>query len=128
MMALDAGKGNIMRKQYDNSTVNIGDYISVGFGATMTLYDFYEVIAINGHTQVTVQPIEKEIVPDDEPFRNGARIKQPVNHIGSPERHYVRIENNANGDEYYVIDFNKYQHGYRIDDMNHVFIENTCGN
>lgn len=127
-MALDTGKGNIMRKQYDNSTVNIGDYIIVGFGATMTLYDFYEVIAINGRTQVTVQPVEKEIVPDGTPFSNGARIKQPVNHIGSPERHYARIENNANGDEYYVIDFNKYQHGYRIDDMNHVFIENTCGN
>lgn len=127
MMALDAGKDNIMRKQYDNSTVSIGDYIIVSWGATMTLHDFYQVIAINGRTQVTVQSVEKEIVPDDKPFCNGARIKQPVNTYGAMERHYVRRVNTVNG-EHYVIDFNKYQHGFKIDDVNHVYIENTCGN
>lgn len=127
MMALDAGKDNIMRKQYDNSTVNIGDYIIVSWGATMTLHDFYQVIAINGRTQVTVQSVEKEIVPSPHPFERGARIKQQANTYGAMERHYVRRENTVNG-EHYVIDFNKYQHGYKIDDVNHVYIENTCGN
>lgn len=86
MMTLDAGKDDIMRRQYDNSTVSIGDCIIVSWGATMTLHDFYQVIAINGRTQVTVQSVEKEIVPDGEPFRNGVRIKQPVNTYGAMER------------------------------------------
>ena len=63
----------------------------------------------------------------DKPFCNGARIKQPVNTYGAMERHYVRRVNTVNG-EHYVIDFNKYQHGFKIDDVNHVYIENTCGN
>lgn len=126
MMALDTGRYNIMRKQYDNSTVSIGDYIIVSWGATMTLHDFYQVNDIQW-THAGYSAVSREgNRAVDKPFCNGARIKQPVNTYGAMERHYVRRVNTVNG-EHYVIDY-KYQHGFKIDDVNHVYIENTCGN
>lgn len=115
-----------MRRNYDNSHVRIGDIIHCGWGATMTIHEFYQVTEVNGRTQCTIIPIISENTGGKGMYRIGIRVAQPIIQSGDAKRVYVMDD--PHDDNAYIVIINKYKTGRVLEDVNEEFVEDSCGN
>lgn len=113
------------RRHYDNSEVQIGDILHAGWGATMILHSFYQVVALNGKTQCTVVPVESVNTGYKGPFRNGIKVMQPIMQSGEA----MRVSVIPSDDNYgYSVKIKDYQRAFYMEDIDKEYIEDTCGN
>lgn len=74
-------------------TLEVGDVLRASWGYDQTNIDYYEVVALNGKTMVTVRPIEQE--REHDLWMQGSCTPKPGHYIGDPMRRRVNGQNNS---------------------------------
>lgn len=74
-------------------TLNVGDVLRSTWGYDQTNVDYYEVVALNGQTMVTVRPIAQ--TREGDAFMQGTCAPVPGRYIGARSRHRVDARLNA---------------------------------